>query len=326
MTEDNNIRRCTFTRVKASPTEDGLLTFIGSTPTVDRAGDSIKPNWDLTSYKRNPVFLFQHDHGGLPVGRAEKVWQDGDALKFSIRFVPGDIYPFAETVRRMYQEGFLSAVSVGFRALKTAMRQGPNNSIEGFDIEASELLELSAVTIPCNPDALLEGKNVRPVFRDDKSFRENLATWKANGDPAKIKAWLALQEKDAPLDEPAKAPEDTTPLDDVEAALAKGDAPAQLSDLADMLDEASDACEAGEMDACQAAIDAAKATVTALLGEGKAIDSTTAEAKDAPAATEVPAKSAASESTPEVVAVSKGASILDSEESFDAFIRKQLGV
>lgn len=108
--------------------------------------------------------------------------------------------------------------------------------------------------------------------------------------------------------------------------MAKGDAPAHLSDLADMLDEASDACEAGEMDACQAAIDAAKATVTALLGEGKAIDNTTAEAKDAPAATEVPAKSAASESTPELVAVSKGASILDSEESFDAFIRKQLGV
>jgi HK97 family phage prohead protease len=181
------------TKVNATPSGDGLFTFVGSTPKVDRAGDSIKPVWDLEAYRRNPVFLYQHDHDALPIGRAENVYLDGDALKFDIRFVPGDIYPHAETVRRMYEEGFMSAVSVGFRPLASSL-----NDSGGVDFAASELLELSAVSVPCNADALLMGKgNVRPVFKD------KIPASMDNVDVAKVKAWL-----DAPISAPpAKAPE-----------------------------------------------------------------------------------------------------------------------
>lgn len=55
--------------------------------------------------------------------------------------------PVAQIAKDLYKEGMLNAVSVGF-----IVKQ--RNSADYKIIEQAELLEVSFVAIPCNPNAL----------------------------------------------------------------------------------------------------------------------------------------------------------------------------
>jgi hypothetical protein len=153
----------------------------------------------------------------------------------------------------MYEAGFMNAVSVGFRPL----------DVKGADIRHSELLELSAVAIPANADALLEGKsNVRPVYRDDVTPRDL-----AEADAVKLKAWFST--KEATVNETTTESVATTeaPEAAVEAALAEGVETKSLAELKDLIAQAIDAHRSGEMDAASAALEAAAAMVDVLMSE-----------------------------------------------------------
>src|SRR5262249_44398374 len=61
---------------------DRTFTFTISTPTVDRAGDTIAINgWRLASYRKNPVVLWSHNGNLLPIGRSTQVWTAGSQLR-----------------------------------------------------------------------------------------------------------------------------------------------------------------------------------------------------------------------------------------------------
>jgi HK97 family phage prohead protease len=146
-------------RLKASVSAkaDGIYRFIGSTAAVDRVGEVVEQNWNLENYKKNPVILYGHDQTGLPIGKAVNVAVENGALTFDVKFVPAEVYPFAGTVEAMYRDGFLNAVSVGFIP----------TDIDGNTIKAAELLELSAVPVPANHEALMQrgARKMMPVFR-----------------------------------------------------------------------------------------------------------------------------------------------------------------
>ena len=116
------------------------IRFVASTPGVKRDGIEIdQQRWLLENYKRNPVFLWAHDYTGrtLPLGRAS-VWVEGNELVSDVVFDQGD--EFARQVEGKYRRGYLNAVSVGW-----------DNTREG----EHELLDISAVPVPGDPDALI---------------------------------------------------------------------------------------------------------------------------------------------------------------------------
>jgi HK97 family phage prohead protease len=105
----------------------------------------------LDRYRANPVLLFGHRHDQPPVGKAEAIWSDGQALRARLRFVPPAIFPFAGQVAAMVKAGFLNSLSVGFRSLAQT-----KNAEGGFNISAAELLELSIVALPALPQASID--------------------------------------------------------------------------------------------------------------------------------------------------------------------------
>lgn len=156
-------KRLLIAAVKAEGEDAQVLQFVGSTEDVDRDGDIMRvAGWDLGNYRKNPLFLWMHDAFGLPIGRAAKVTKNlaDRRLEFEIEFVRGEVYPFADTVRRLYLGKFLRATSVRFRPQKTVIpqteeeRQSMGLGPHGIEFQKQELLELSAVTIPANPNAL----------------------------------------------------------------------------------------------------------------------------------------------------------------------------
>lgn len=140
------------------------LRFCISTETVDRELDRIAlAGWDLTQYRNNPVVLWAHDAQRLPIGRAMDVGVVNGRLMASVKFVPPDMPEaggFAEAVFRMAKEGWLGATSVGFRPIKwdytNDETRGADDWFPGIDFEEQELVELSIVTVPANPEALIE--------------------------------------------------------------------------------------------------------------------------------------------------------------------------
>ena len=151
LTDAPTIKRFVVSRA-ITPNEDRPITFVASDETVDRMGDVVRADgWDLTAYKRNPVFLWAHDYGRTPIGRSEWIGVDDGRLLATVEFAPTE---FAKEVETLYRQRFLRAVSVGFRAKAFTFRKGPHGAIEGIEYTKQELLEISAVPVPANPQAL----------------------------------------------------------------------------------------------------------------------------------------------------------------------------
>lgn len=153
----NIVKKILFTHVKQYEGLDRTLDFTASLETSDRMGDQVNANsWKLDNYTKNPVFLWCHDYKLPPIGKAVKTWIENGSLIMRIQFADDTIVypsgmPSADTVYKLYQGGFMNAVSVGFDPSTGDMR---SNSEGGTDYTGQELLELSAVPVPAHPDAL----------------------------------------------------------------------------------------------------------------------------------------------------------------------------
>lgn len=128
-------------------------TFSGwaTTPTMDRVKDRVN---SLGATFSNPlILLHQHNHGE-PVGRVNL----GKPTKKGIPFdasIPNVDRPglFKDRVDMAWDEidyGVVRAVSIGFRPIKWVY-----NDDGGIDFEESEIYELSTVSVPALPEAVI---------------------------------------------------------------------------------------------------------------------------------------------------------------------------
>lgn len=139
---------------------DRVLDFVLSDEEEDRDGDIIRVDgWDTADWEKNPVVLWVHSHRDLPIARGFNLRKEKGQLRASAEFVTEDTYKFAETIFRMFKEGFLNATSVGFRPTEWEMRDN-ENPFGGIEFVKQELLEWSAVPVPANPRALLRAHDL----------------------------------------------------------------------------------------------------------------------------------------------------------------------
>lgn len=153
-----------------------VLDFIASTATLDRYHEVIEPaGWRLDTYRSNPVFQNAHNYGDVlfTLGKAliteVRTVDSRQALCQRIEFAV-EINPVSRIAYGLYKGGFLNAVSVGFIPLRwedgTGEANGANPGPRRRYLE-QELLEVSAVAIPANPDALALGLKSGAIARCD---------------------------------------------------------------------------------------------------------------------------------------------------------------
>jgi HK97 family phage prohead protease len=142
--------------------EDRVLRFIGSTEAVDRDQEILRlKGWNLKAYKKNPVVLVAHNPMDLPVARTKKVWKDQEkkALMFDVEFPEPDVNPQSDTLYKLYKSGFMKSVSVGFRPDYDKIKYIDGEKDQKIrEFNGQELLELSLVSIPANPEAVITQK------------------------------------------------------------------------------------------------------------------------------------------------------------------------
>ena len=131
--------------------------FVASTDAPDRMGDIVDQSWRLDSYKDNPVILWAHRYDLPPVGKAVSVEVTEAGLEMEVEWDTGS--EAGAQVARQFEEGFLSAGSVGF-APRVQLRRDqldeddPRKAASGYVFLDNELLEFSAVPVPANAQAL----------------------------------------------------------------------------------------------------------------------------------------------------------------------------
>jgi hypothetical protein len=168
------LRRAGFvSEVRSVDAAARTITFTASTESIDRYQDCIRvAGWKLDRFRQNPVFLFQHKSNEPPIGKVVRIGTEQSpkpALVASVQFAEESVYPFAETIHKLYLGGFMSAVSVGFQPLEapTPLRDADGTTTGGYEFKSQELLELSAVAVPANTDALKRAVDQKIILAAD---------------------------------------------------------------------------------------------------------------------------------------------------------------
>ena len=137
------------------------LDFIVSDETLDRYNEVIVASgWKLDNYVRNPVFQNSHQYGDIiyTIGRAltteVRTMQGRTVLYQRVEFAT-EANPIAKIAYNLYKGKFLNAVSVGFIPLQ--WENGEPGNLWNRRYTEQELLEVSAVGMPANPNALALG-------------------------------------------------------------------------------------------------------------------------------------------------------------------------
>lgn len=139
-------------QVKEVNTENFTLEAIFSTDDTDRHGDVVLQNFDLKQFKKNPVVLNSHDYSDASqvIGRIQPISVKDGALQGKVKFAVNE-NPKAKIIFDLYAGGYLNAFSIGFIPLEFD---------EKNNISKSELLEVSAVSVPANAMALAKSKGI----------------------------------------------------------------------------------------------------------------------------------------------------------------------
>jgi len=176
------VRTILTTVTKKVDTTSRTIKFVGTKESVDRTGDIIRVNgWEFDNFQKNPVFLWNHDSSIPPIGKIKKIDVLSKEVIFDVEFAPASVNEFADTIFKLFESGFLSAVSVGFIPKDVEPIFSEDGRFLGLEILRQELLELSAVAVPAHQDALAasllekasaEATAMHPQHKDEPSDRK----------------------------------------------------------------------------------------------------------------------------------------------------------
>ena len=184
-------KRSYSTQIKAKT--GNTTTVIASTPTPDRYDDVVSggDEWLIDKYMKNPVVQFGHDYSIPPVGKTEKLTTDDDGnLIATIRWDDSPTNPLGQTVAAQFRDGFMSAVSVGFQPGRSTPRNKlptdhPAHGEKGMLFERNQLLEISAVPVPANGEALalrgIGAEQIKSIINVEETDDTYIVTYQKYG-------------------------------------------------------------------------------------------------------------------------------------------------
>lgn len=153
----------TFGYVRSSKEADRTVEVVVSSGDVARDGAIIdQSGWNTRNYERNPVVLWGHDDHSLPIARATETRIEGGDMVQVHEFAN---HARAEEVFQAVRGGFVNATSVRWIPGETEVRKvGTGKDARNVLVftKGHELLEVSYVPIPADPNALVLRADGKP--------------------------------------------------------------------------------------------------------------------------------------------------------------------
>lgn len=159
----NLARAYSWIDIKAFDEKKRTLEGTATTPSPDRMADRVNP---LGAEFELPIpFLWQHRHDS-PAGSVIDADVKSTGIKFKAEIAqtdePGKLKDFLDFVWQSLKLKLVRATSIGFAPLQWSFIENG-----GIDYEKWSWLELSGVTIPANPDAVIsQVKSIDRIYRE----------------------------------------------------------------------------------------------------------------------------------------------------------------
>lgn len=143
--------------------------FTASTPAVDRDKEIILPTaWNFKNFLKNPVLVNAHDYGDINniLGKVD-VWVDSEGLHGKATYFVGQGNKSADWAWSLVRNG-LASFSVGFIEKESKPGDGEIRKV----YTKVELLEISQVVVPANPEAVISSNEYKDYEVAVKTFEE----------------------------------------------------------------------------------------------------------------------------------------------------------
>jgi HK97 family phage prohead protease len=165
-----SVRQCSLSEVRSISTDDDeLWSAVVSTPTIDSYNSVLHQDGiSLDRFRKNPIVYRDHGwmSGELPIGQVLSI-TPGDSTTTAVFRLARGVEP-AESVRTLMSQGIYRAMSVGFMATETEWRKGDVDDV--LHVLKWDLLEISVVGIPANPDAIISPLRSMTTTDSDKEL------------------------------------------------------------------------------------------------------------------------------------------------------------
>lgn len=205
---DGILRRHVDIEVRAVNEEERSIEFIASTEALDTYGTILDASWDLKRAKKYCPFLWKHNdfgyHDGarpedfIPIGRCDTLKVEDRQLAGKAYFATAAVTPLAEQLFQGFREKVIRGVSVGFRAGRVTEEPDPKTGKTIYRLSKLELLEISAVPLPSNPEALARMAGIENEFLRRSVERAEPPNEERNMDEnQRLKDELAVARRDA---------------------------------------------------------------------------------------------------------------------------------
>ena len=153
-------------------TSGTLPSMTVSTSIPDRDNDRVLPQGgDFQHFLRNPVLCWGHSHSDLPIGTVTQLASDATGVRMQWKWLHNDA--FADRVRNAYEQGVVRAASIGFIPQRSV-----RNEYGGEDHREWELIEISLVSVPANPQAVRTLKSLG-LWDERGQDGEGLVDWRS---------------------------------------------------------------------------------------------------------------------------------------------------
>jgi hypothetical protein len=166
------LRREIHPEVRVIDARNGINEYIASDETLDQQGEVVRvKGWRFTYFQKNAPFVDSHNYESIKsvLGKVIDFRVERNRLIETVQWAINAGNELAEVGFKMAAQGFLKAVSVGFKSIRSVTKGDVNrlewlkqlkelNLTEDSGVwrihMEQEQLELSACVMGCNPNAL----------------------------------------------------------------------------------------------------------------------------------------------------------------------------
>jgi HK97 family phage prohead protease len=132
--------------IKSVNDEQRIIKGIASTPSTDRSGDIVEPKG--ATFSLPFPLLSQHDHSS-PIGEVTSAVVTDKGIEIEAKIPKDSGLGYVDKAWLQIKSGLVRGLSIGFRGLEVV----PTPNKKGLHFKKFEVIELSAVTVPCNAEA-----------------------------------------------------------------------------------------------------------------------------------------------------------------------------
>jgi HK97 family phage prohead protease len=158
-------------QVKEVKEDERKILAVVSKEVMDSDGDLIKI--DGMSFDRyikiGAPLMWSHKHSDPPIGKATMLEKVGDEIIAEFEYAKPEEYGFADTIYKLTKGGYINSYSIGFKPDWASVKDIDKGR---YLIGKSELLEISAVSIPANAEANVITRDLLSKALEDKVIDE----------------------------------------------------------------------------------------------------------------------------------------------------------